>query len=238
MPGKADDALRSCGNVAAALVRRFQSLILGLVVVSSLAIIASGPGLAEASRPEAKVDFNIPAQPIASALDIYSAVTGREIFYDGALAKGRRSSTVQGSLAPEEALRSLLVGTGLVARATGRASFMLAPSSHAGGVAYQPYFAMLQTKVSRALCGHAETRPRDADLLLRIWVAPSGIVQRAQLLDQPDDHAGEESFDAVLRGMPVGAPPADMPQPVMMAILARNAGGSTGCSDSTAAGSR
>lgn len=235
MLGKANDEPRSGRNIDPALVRLYQALISVLRLISSLTIIGSAPSLAESSRPEAKIEFNIPAQPIASALDIYSAVTGREIFYDGALAKGRRSSPVQGGLAPDEALRSLLVGTGLIARATGQASFTLAPSPRvASAAAYQPYFAMLQTKVSRALCGHAETRPRNVDLLLRIWIAPSGTVQRALLLDQPADRAGEESFDAALRGLPIGTPPSDMPQPVIMAILARSAGGSAGCGDSSA----
>jgi hypothetical protein len=185
------------------------------------------------------IDFNIPAQPIANALDIYSAVTGRAIFYDGALAAGRRSGPVQGVLAPEAALRQLLIGTGLVARATGQASFMLAPVSPArmAGVAYQSYFAGLQEKVSRVLCGHAETRPGNADMLIRIWIAPTGTVQQAQLLDASDDGIRGDAFAVALRGVPVGAPPPDLPQPIMMAILAPSVRGPIGCGDSMA-GSR
>lgn len=231
MPGKTDDELGSGWSVAAAFVRLIQASILAFLLASSVTLIGSAPSVAQSSRTETRILFNIPAQPIESALDVYSAVTGREIFYDGVLASGRRSSPVRGEFVPEQALRDLLIGSGLVARATGQTSFMLAPASRASSAAYQPYFAMLQTKVSRALCGSAETRPGDIDLLLRIWVAPTGVIQRVQLQDAPDDRAGENVFAAALRGVPVGVPPSGMPQPITMAILAREVGVSMACSD-------
>lgn len=185
-----------------------------------------------AARPNEMVRFDIAAQPIIQALDQYSAVTGREVFYDGALATGRRSNSVRGMFAPDVALRELLVGTGLAAKATGDNSFTLksAAPARVGSTAFQSYFADVQTKVSHALCARAETRPADHDRLVRIWVAANGAVEQAQLVDLSDAQATAPGMgEAALRGLPVGAPPAGMPQPVVMAILA---GASSACSES------
>ena len=209
-------------------IRRCRAVFAGI----GAALLAAGSD-ASAKDP---VRFEIPSQPIATAIDAYSAATGLEVFYDGALATGRRSNMVRGIFAPEGALRELLAGTGLTARATGSRSFTLALSSptprRVSSAADQSYFAAIQMKVSEALCAHSETRPGDADLLVRLWIASSGTIARAELNDAPDAPAREEAFAAALRGLPVGVPPADMPQPVMMAILARNPGEPTGCASS------
>ncbi len=176
-----------------------------------------------AAYPSEILRFEIASQPIIGALDQYSAVTGREIFYDGALAAGRRSNRVQGALAPDAALRELLVGTGLSARATGDTSFTLkaATPARVGNAAFQSYFAGIQATVAHALCAHAETRPASQDRLVRLWVAPNGAVERAQLVNLSDERAAARDVgETHLRGLPVGPPPAGMPQPVVMAILA------------------
>jgi hypothetical protein len=177
--------------------------------------------------------FEIPAQPIPDALDAYSAITGFDVFYDGALAAGRRSNPVEGVLSPDIALRQLLAGTGLAARATAKGSFTLGPAetSRVGKTSYQSYFATLQSKVAQALCGRAETRPGDRDVVIRIWIAAAGTVQQARTVEMPDVAAKEEPLATALRGLPIGAPPAGMPQPVTMAILARNANAPSGCAD-------
>jgi len=152
---------------------------------------------------------------------------------------GRRSNPVQGTLAPDDALRELLVGTGLTARATGKGSFTLAPAAppRVTKAAYQSYFAAIQAKITQALCVHAETRPGDVDVVFRLWIAPSGTVQQARTIEASDAPVPDDALMTALRGLPVGEPPADMPQPVTMAILARDAGAASGCTDS-AVGSR
>jgi len=189
--------------------------------------------------PAELVRFEIPAQPITNALDAYSAVTGLEVFYDGALATGRRSNSVRGVLAPDVALRELLAGTGLAARATRKGSFTLVSAAPArvAKTAFQSYFAAIQAKVAQTLCARAETRPGDVDVVLRIWIASSGTVQQARTVDVSDVGAKDETLAAALRGLPIGEPPTGMPQPVTMAILGRDAGTPSGCAD-PAVGSR
>ena len=186
------------------------------------------------ARARTLLEFTIAAQPLAVALDAYSAASGFELYYDGELAIGRHSSAVEGLLAPDVALRELLVGSGLVARATGPNSFTIAPisSSRAANSAYQSYFAALQIRVSQVLCASPDTRPGNTDLLIQLWIAAAGTVLRAQLLDA-DDGAHESAFAAGLRGLQIGAvPPAGLPQPITMAILARGKGEPSGCAGS------
>jgi hypothetical protein len=193
------------------------------------------------SQMKPPLQFAIAAQPLAVALDAYSAASGIELYYDGELAIGRRSSAVEGLHGPDVALRELLVGSGLVARATGPNSFTIV-SSRPARVAnpdHQSYFAAIQARVSRALCARAETRPGDTDLLIQLWIATTGTVHRAQLLDAPEDRMRENAFAAALHGVQIGAaPPAGLPQPITMAILARSSGEPSGCASSTTTAGR
>ena len=185
-----------------------------------------------ASQTRSPIQFAIAAQPLASALDAYGVTSGLELYYDGDLAVGRRSHAVEGRLVPEDALRDLLIGSGLVARATGPSSFIITldPSLRSRNASHQSYFAAIQSRVSQVLCAHAETRPGNTDLLLQLWISSAGLVQRAQLLDPPGGEMRESVFAAALRGVPIGAaPPSELPQPVTMAILARAKRGPTGC---------
>ena len=60
------------------------------------------------------MEFDLPAQPLALALERYSVASGWQIIYDSNLATGLRSAGVRGNLPPSAALRMLLAGTGLV----------------------------------------------------------------------------------------------------------------------------
>lgn len=63
--------------------------------------------------------FNIPAQPLDSALSAFGRATGIQIIYDSAITAALRSSPVRGSFTPSEALSRLLAPTGLAPRFTG-----------------------------------------------------------------------------------------------------------------------
>jgi hypothetical protein len=198
------------------------------------------PGHDAVSQTRSPIRFAIAAQPLAAALDTYSVVSGLELYYDGELAVGRRSHAVEGRLVPDVALRELLTGSGLVARATGPNSFSIAPGpSRPASASHQSYFATIQARVSQALCAHAETQPGSTDLLLQLWIASTGTVQRTQLLDAPNGDMRENAFAAALRGVSIGAaPPAELPQPITIAIFARTNGEPTGCGGATTTAAR
>lgn len=188
------------------------------------------PASSAFSQSKPAVAFSIPAQPLAAALDAFSSISGRELFYDGELAVGRRSNAVEGLLPPDIALRKLLIGTGLFARATGANSVTIVPESlsRVGIALHQSFFARVQTRVSQALCAHPESRGGDTDLVVQIWIAPSGTVQRVQLLDGAEGGAQEHPLATALRGIRIGTPPPpEIPQPITMAVL--GGGETNGC---------
>ena len=61
---------------------------------------AGQQGAAAAAPP---MTFDIPSQPLTSALESYGAASKREVLYDARLATGRRSGEVRGVFAPSEA---------------------------------------------------------------------------------------------------------------------------------------
>lgn len=68
------------------------------------------------AQAEGHRDFNIAAQPLADALTEFGRQAGLRVTVDGALVRDRTSAAVSGSMAPEEALRRLLDGSGLGGR--------------------------------------------------------------------------------------------------------------------------
>ena len=68
---------------------------------------------------DSQVDFDIPAGPLAAAIDAFIAVTGWQVGYTAEVAKNRTSPGVQGSLTPTAALQRLLSGTSVTYRMTG-----------------------------------------------------------------------------------------------------------------------
>lgn len=71
---------------------------------------ASEPSLAQANRT---ATFDIPAQPLAQALTAFGRQSGLQVAVDTAVAAGKTSGAVVGSMTLEQALRQLLAGTGL-----------------------------------------------------------------------------------------------------------------------------
>ncbi len=93
--------------------------ILG-VGAAPVAQLRADTGTTGKSDAQRKVQlFNIPSQPLLSALQAYSAVTGDQVLCESRLAAGRRSAPVVGLFTPETALKMLLDGTALTIRYSG-----------------------------------------------------------------------------------------------------------------------
>jgi hypothetical protein len=205
----------------------------GFLLAVCLGLSLTGSGAAGAQMRESAdpaVAFNIPAQPLTAALDAYSAATGKEVFYDGAAGVGRLSAAVKGVLTPDEALSALLTGTDLRALPSGASGYTLvaAPETAAQAAAarmaadrrFKHYFAVIQTDVSDTLCRRAETRPGPNRLLVRFWIGPSGAVQRLELKGTTGLPARDRLLATTLSEVQFDEPPpAEMRQPVTMAIF-------------------
>ncbi len=217
------------------LISSFLKSALTAAVLSVLPELA----LAQPIPNGAAIHFDIPSQPLADALVAFGATTGLEVFYDGALAVGRHSAPVSGTLTPAEGLRELLAGTGYVAVATADPSTLtIIPATTgarpaAAGSAqlsqYEPYFATLQSLVGDALCGSDETNSRQ--VIVSLWLASSGVVSRAELIGEGANSAGRDAVTRGLQGLKIGTSlPPGLPQPIVMVIFPPAVGETAGCS--------
>lgn len=108
--------------------RRSSSPVLSLLAAAIL--LASAPAMAAtaaepAARSHGQYSFSIEQQPLVSALNAFTAVTGWQIGLPAALGQGVSSPGVRGALSPEKALDRLLVGTNLSYRKLGNNSIVL-----------------------------------------------------------------------------------------------------------------
>jgi hypothetical protein len=185
------------------------------------------------------VSFNIPAQMLTTALDAYGQASGRELFYDGALTLDRQSNAIQGVLSPDAALSDLLAGTGLGARTTGPSRITIEPTAYSfvassksvAGSSSDPYFASVQAAVIRTLCAGEATRPGSIDTIVRMWVGSTGKVMRSQAVEA-ESRVSLIAYENALDGLALGVPPPTVPQPIVLAVLARHPEQPSGCNES------
>jgi hypothetical protein len=195
---------------------------------------------AQTREPASEVELDIPSQPLADALLAYGTTTGLQVFYDGALAVGHRSATVKGRFTPMTGLQMLLRGTGYVPQTTAdpdtitivMAPQKTMPSASPSAVQlrrYEPYFSLLQARVSEVLCGKDEPGPAGEQLIFSFWLGSSGVISRAQVLGPGGGAARRDAITAAVLGLQIGEPPPGLPQPVTMVIFPPSAGEPTGC---------
>lgn len=117
---------------------------LGFARLGQLLLASTVLGIGLFSPPQARaqtasaasaqgINFSIPAQPLAQALDAFIRATGWQVGYSSALADGISSRPVTGVHTPIEALRVMLSGTGIGISATGpRTATLIPPASQQG----------------------------------------------------------------------------------------------------------
>ncbi|NVO13599.1 MAG: hypothetical protein HXX10_06135 [Rhodoplanes sp.] len=193
-----------------------------------------GPGH-DGSRP---VVLDLPAQPLEDALRAFGAVARVQIFVDADLVSGRSASAVKGVLMPADALRTLLSGSGLAARAVDGQGFTLVvlPPGGADGrpsasrpatipasvLRFRDFSASLQAGLRGVLCSNEATAPGSYRFLVRLWISPSGAVGRADAVTSTGDRARDALLSDALRGLRIDPPPPGLPQPVTLLIAAGN----------------
>jgi TonB family protein len=94
-------------------------------------VLTVGLGAPAVAAADPRISFAIPAQPLVTALEAYSAASGLQVLYDSRLAAGRRSRAVDGMLTPDVALHALLAGTDLIVRYTASHDVIIAAPSAA-----------------------------------------------------------------------------------------------------------
>ncbi|WP_454695739.1 STN domain-containing protein [Achromobacter aegrifaciens] len=177
--------------------------------------------------------FDIAAQPLDAALAAYTQATGMAVLVTSRLTAGRQGAAVRGRLAPRDALRLLLAGTGLQARYTSVSAFTLVESAPAAPAARAPatvssagavtrYAGVLQSTVTRALCQWTGAQFGRYRASLQLWIGRNGVVREARVLAGTGDARRDEALAGVLSGLIMDTPPpADLPQPVTIVLAPR-----------------
>lgn len=142
----------------------------------------------DAVADAAAFQFDIPAQPLASALEAFAEQSGLQVAYAGGAGGGIRSAAVAGRLAPAEALRQLLAPTGYEHEFVNAKTVTIRPRDSAGDDVAQG-------------TGSAETLETinvTGTYLKNIDPASPLIVIDAQLIES----RGYASIEDVLRSLP------------------------------------
>ncbi|MGJ7498853.1 secretin and TonB N-terminal domain-containing protein [Variovorax sp. ZT5P49] len=180
--------------------------------------------------PREPFDFDVPAQPLASALERYAVITDQTVVFSDALVAGRMSAPVNGRYAPQAALAALLSGTGLIAEDPGgrlKGTFVLrqqpaeaAAAAPASSGLDRGYDGLIQVRVWEALCADPRTAPGNyrASLLLNIDL--SGRLTSPRLIGSTGDTRRDQAMVAALNGLRMEhSPPAELRQPLTLVIL-------------------
>lgn len=117
-------------------VKRGRFALLRAFLISSTALVPLGSAAAQSQRAavgQSMPTFDIPAQPLSSALTAFARQSGIKLAYPASLAVGKSAPALRGPLARQEALRRLLAGSGLSYRFTStNAVTIIGPASGSG----------------------------------------------------------------------------------------------------------
>ena len=215
-----------------------------LVLLGFLAAV--GPVRAQPADG-AVLQFDIAAQNLGDALDLYSRRTGIAVLMDQRYAQ-RQSSAVRGPHAAGAALQALLEGTGLQSRLSDAQAVIVyapgaaelpqvsvvaaadIPGATQGGGDHAAYVSRLQHVLLGLLCRAAQTRPGGYRLALQLYLNRAGVVDRVHLLDSTGLRARDTAIARVVLGMRVGAAPLPtMLQPVSILLLPQGPGSEVDC---------
>lgn len=224
------------------------------VVIPGLALLLVGglawPRKAAAQNASAAQVFlfNIPVQPLESALFAFSTIVNAQVIYNAQLARGRVSRAVIGLFAADTALRMMIEGTDLAIRHTSPHAVALvstgermeSPGGEEGGGGsleldtlylelppgarqkpdFGQYSQRTREEIKRALSRNSATAYRTGTLQIQIWIDGRGHVREARLVRASASRQFDSSVEQVLRAVAVGAPPPPgMPQPIKVTII-------------------
>lgn len=224
---------RTSSSEAAPHFGRFSWWLAALVAAIVIGPLDAHPLLANeaAGESESSVYFDIPAQPLTTALEAFSAASGYQVLMSSHGTPIRRSEAVQGIFPPKAVLEILIAGAGLIVRFTGEKAVVLLPDARVPstrGAARPPpgaedgYDAALQDAVLGALCRSAVTRPGSYRAALDLWVAASGQIDRAELLSSTGNRDRDSSIVAALRTASLASPPHLLARRVTVLLTIRN----------------
>ena len=226
-----------------------------LMIVASMvaALGAMVSAMAANDDPQylAPLRFNIPSQPLASALQAYSTATGVQLLYESGAASGRYSIGVEGEMTRDAALRILLSETDLTIHYTRVNSVTLAPAvsdpdnppaalfnkadlileplrvrrptDRNDASQLQAYNGIIKADIQQALRKDAKTRSGSYSAGIKLWIDGPRTVQKTELFRSSGDQERDDAISRLLDGLQISqAPPVNTPQPVTIIINVRS----------------
>lgn len=187
------------------------------------------------------VAYDQPAMPLAEALRRFARATGNDVVFKEDMVRGLHARAVRNAGDPYDALRQMLAGTGLASRFTRRDAFILevegrrekpdlaldrieilALSPAERQSAYRWYGEKLLNACLASLRRSAEFGRRSHEFTVYVWLSDDGrVIDLAGVEGAAQDEILGIARQA-LTGLAVGSiPPANMPQPVGLRIVAR-----------------
>jgi hypothetical protein len=193
--------------------------------------------------------FNIPAQPLIDALQVYSQQAGVQVMFETNSATGLRSEPVNGEFTPHAALLMLLADTDLRVRYSRSNAVTLAPASvpdpdeppthsavsadltlgllrvrgtsDASDRSLGEYIGLVQSDIQKALKMGGRSKRGEYRVGVKLWVTPSSrIVDKAELDGSTGDVDRDSSIAEALRGLVLSQQaPPNIPLPIRFMIL-------------------
>ncbi|MBX9800089.1 MAG: TonB C-terminal domain-containing protein [Burkholderiaceae bacterium] len=205
--------------------------------VLSMCLIVTLMAMTHQAIAHALIRFDLPAQPLDTALVTFGGLTGYSVLVASNLAAGRQAAAVVGDFEPREALQKLLVDTGLVARYSGSNAFTLALANGASdasepdadaasgkriALAKSSYALVLQASLTRILCRAQPDAFGRYRAVFQLWINDDGAIRDVRLLES----TGLTERDAVVQralrqGAMDAAPPARLAQPISILLTPR-----------------
>ena len=112
-----------------------QLLAITVLVGLGAVTVLPAPALAQSAGAQAGAvrDFDIPAQPLASALNVFGRQSGLQLTLASAATQGVVSRPVSGRMTPQQALATMLAGTGVQYRISDDATVVVMQSGAEDG---------------------------------------------------------------------------------------------------------
>src|SRR3954451_2465532 len=106
---------------------RNRARLLGCLLVGTSAISITQPASSAAAVQASQTArfYDIPAQPLGTALSTYAEISGVDLVANPAAVKGKRSHAIKGNFSPEDALSEILRGTSLDYRMSSNGSVIV-----------------------------------------------------------------------------------------------------------------
>jgi hypothetical protein len=225
-------------------------------VMACGAVALAGFGVAGAAGLDSvgangPIVFQIPAQPLATALQAYGERAGVQVLYESGSAAGLQSVAVEGEYSRDRALELLLSATNLEVRYTKPDAITLAPRnvrgkdeppadplvkadlsigelrvhapSHSAVAPPQDYNESVQHDIQSALRKNPKTRSGSYRAVVDLWIDSGRVIQRTALFQSTGEADRDAAVTTALQGLTTSRqPPANAAQPVRVVIVVKS----------------